>query len=111
MVNSSQLDSVFHALADSTRRSILEQLTDGTSKVADLAKPHSMSAPAISKHLRVLEDAGLIEREKRGREHHIQADPAPLEEVRDWISVYADHWHQRFDALDEFLAKQSKKKS
>lgn len=109
MVNSGQLDTVFHALADPTRRKILEQLTDGTSKVADLAEPHAMSAPAISKHLRVLEDAGLIEREKRGREHLIQADPAPLEEVRDWISVHADHWHQRFDALDEFLAKSQKK--
>lgn len=102
-----ELDKVFGALADSTRRGILAQLSHGESRVSALAEPYGMSQPAISKHLRVLEQAGLIRRTRRGREHHIRVDPRPIEEARGWIATYAKFWHQQFDAVDEYLKKQS----
>lgn len=99
------LDATFSALADPTRRGILEQLARGQTRVTDLAKPYAMSLPAISKHLRVLEKAGLIRRNRVGREHRIRVDPKPIQAARDWIQFYATHWQQQFDALDAFLAE------
>ena len=100
---SSPLDATFAALADPTRRGILEQLSRGQTKVTDLAKPYDMSLPAVSKHLKILERAGLIRRSRVGREHRIRVDPTPIEKARDWISEYAEIWQQQFDALDAYL--------
>ncbi|MEM7053700.1 MAG: metalloregulator ArsR/SmtB family transcription factor [Pseudomonadota bacterium] len=88
----SDLDGVFRALSDATRRGILAQLSLGETTVAKLAAPYAMSQPAISKHLRVLERAGLIRRTRRGREHHIQINPRPIEEANGWIAYYANVW-------------------
>ena len=106
-MHSSDLDKVFGALADPTRRGILAQLSGGESRVSALAEPYGISQPAISKHLRVLERAGLIRRTRRGREHHIRVDPRPIEEARGWIAFYAEHWQRQFDAVDEYLKKHS----
>lgn len=103
------LDLVFSALSDPTRRGMLERLADGETNVRTLAEPCEMSQPAVSKHLRVLERAGLIRRSKRGREHHIRVDPRPIEEAATWIGHYARLWHQQFDAVEEYLSAHIKK--
>lgn len=103
VMRSSQLDLVFSALADPTRRGILERLADGQTNVGTLAEPHSMSQPAVSKHLRVLERAGLIRRTRQGREHRIRVDPRPIEAASTWIGRYAWFWKQQFDAVDAYL--------
>jgi DNA-binding transcriptional ArsR family regulator len=104
MVNrSDSLDIVFSALADPTRRRILEGLTDGQAHVGRVAKPFRVSAPAISRHLRVLERAGLIRRTKRGRLHEIELRAAPLQNARDWLETYRRHWESRLDALAKYL--------
>jgi len=104
MVKRSSLDQTFHALADPTRRGILEQLSRGSARVTDLARPYRMSLPAVSKHLALLEEAGLVVRTRVGREHVIRPNPEPIGEVKDWIELYATVWQQQFDALDAFLA-------
>ena len=106
VMNDAQLDRVFGALADATRRGMLAQLSNGETNITTLAAPYAISQPAISKHVRVLEQAGLIERTRRGREYIIRANPAPAEQARDWISYYAQFWQQQFDAVEEYL-KQS----
>ena len=103
---SNDLDSVFSALSDATRRGILAQLSLGETTVSKLAEPYAMSQPAISKHLRVLERAGLIRRTRRGREHHIQINPRPIEEANGWIAYYANVWQRQFDAVGEYLQQQ-----
>lgn len=102
-----QLDRVFGALSDPTRRGMLERLAAGETRVSTLGEPYAMSQPAISKHLRVLEKAGLIQRTRRGREHHIRVDPGPIEEAQTWIGHYARHWKQQFDAVDAYLKAQA----
>lgn len=105
------LDATFGALSDPTRRGILERLSSGQTNVAELARPYDMTAPAISRHLRVLERAGLIVRAKHGREHRIRVDPKPIRQARDWIAMHIDFWTHQFDALDDYLkqAQQSAK--
>lgn len=100
-----QLDSVFSALADPTRRAILARLTEGDANVAQLAAPFSMSQPAISRHLKVLEHAGLISRHRRAtaRLSHLEADP--LREATDWLAKYQAYWDETYERLDELLAK------
>jgi DNA-binding transcriptional ArsR family regulator len=107
MVNRSlNLDRVFHALADSTRRGILAQLArKGQSSVGELAEPHDMSAPAISKHLRVLEEAGLIEREIDGRVHRLSLGSTPLDEATRWIEQTRTFWESQFDSLARHLQR------
>ena len=97
------LSSTFAALADPTRRAILARLTQGETSVKDLAAPFDMSQPAISKHLRVLEKAGLIEqgRQAQWRPRRLQA--GPLREVADWVSQYRRHWEESFERLDTYL--------
>ena len=111
MVNESALDATFGALSDPTRRGILAQLAAGQERVTDLARPYQMSLPAVSKHLRILENAGLITRTRVGREHHIHIDPKPIQEAMDWISIYAEAWAHQFDALDAYLQKVQKEES
>lgn len=102
-MNQHDLDLVFSALADGTRRGILAQLASGETTVSTLAAPHAMSQPAISKHLRVLEKAGLIRREKRGRQNIVSVTPAPAEAAVDWVAHYARFWNAQFDAVEDYL--------
>ena len=99
-----QLSAVFGALADPTRRAILSRLSEGDAKVADLAAPFAMSQPAVSKHLKVLEHAGLItrERDRTARLSHLRAEP--LKEATVWLAAYQEHWDERFEQLDSLLA-------
>ena len=99
-----QLDAVFGALADPTRRSILQRLTQGEATVAELAAPFNVSQPAISKHLKVLERAGLISRKRRAtaRLSHLRAEP--LRQATVWLAGYRDYWEQSFERLEELLA-------
>jgi DNA-binding transcriptional ArsR family regulator len=97
------LDSVFAALADPTRRRILQGLMSGHAHVGRVARPFRVSAPAISRHLRVLERAGLIRRTKRGRLHHIELSAEPLRRAKDWLEIYRQHWESSLDALAHYL--------
>lgn len=105
MVNYSPqlLDRTFAALADPTRRRILEELAGGIRCVTDLAKPHRMSLPAVSKHLKVLEVAGLVSRQKEGRVHSLKLEAAPMQQAQQWIEEYRRFWEESFDRLDDYL--------
>ena len=100
---SSQLDAVFQALSDPTRRAILEQLADGESSVGALAEPFDISRPAISKHLRVLERAGLVSRLRDGRISRCELDAAPMREASAWVDRYRQFWEGRLDRLAGYL--------
>jgi DNA-binding transcriptional ArsR family regulator len=102
---SNRLDRTFAALADPTRRSILASLAEGERCVTDLAKPHRMSLPAISKHLRVLENAGLVSRQRRGRVHQLALEAKPMAEAQQWIAEYRKFWEASLDRLDTYLKK------
>ena len=97
------LDLIFSALSDPTRRAILERLARGEASVTELAEPHDMSLPAVSKHLRVLEGAGLIAREKQGRVHRLQLESKPMKDALDWIEQYRKFWEEKFSALEKQL--------
>lgn len=103
MNRTAALDRTFAALADPTRRAILARLALGEASVGALAAPFRMSLPAVSKHLKVLEGAGLLLREKRGREHRCRLDPAPLHQGRAWLDEVRQFWEARLDALADFL--------
>lgn len=102
----SKLDLAFAALADPTRRRIVARLTRGELRVTDLAQPFAMSLNAVSKHVKVLEGAGLVRRRREGREHYLRLRAAPLREVARWTSQYERFWNQRLDALGAFLDQQ-----
>ncbi|TGM98330.1 ArsR/SmtB family transcription factor [Leptospira yasudae] len=97
------LDSTFAALADSTRRAILMRLAKGELTVMDLAKPFKMSQPAISRHLKVLEEAGLISTTIRAQERPRRLETAPLKKATDWIEKYRQMWEERYQVLDGLL--------
>lgn len=101
--SSRALDYTFAALADPTRRRILEHLARGEHCVTDLARPHRMSLPAVSKHLRVLETAGLVRRQRDGRVHRLKLETKPLQQALAWIEEYRRFWETSFDRLDEYL--------
>lgn len=101
----SRLDATFSALSDATRRQMLTTLMRGEMTVSDLAAPHRMSLPAVMKHLRVLERAGLVEQRKLGRERHCRLTAGALKPASDWIAQYHQFWERQFDALDRFLAE------
>lgn len=105
MVNDSpeQLNTVFFALADPTRRAILARLAQGEASGTELAQPFSISVPAISKHLRVLEHAELILHRKEGRTHLFRLAARPLREAATWLEHYRQFWETQFDALDIYL--------
>jgi DNA-binding transcriptional ArsR family regulator len=105
MVKYPKLDDVFSALSDPTRRAILERLAVGEASVTELAEPFAeqMSLPAISRHLRVLESAGLIGRAKEGRVHRLRLRPAPLKDAADWLAYYRRFWGDQFDSLEQYL--------
>lgn len=102
-MNEKQLNVTFAALADPTRRAIMARLTEGDLDVGDIAKPLAMSLPAVSKHLKVLENAGLIERGKRAQWRPCRLSPEPLKEANDWILQYKRFWEASFDRLDAYL--------
>ena len=101
------LDATFAALADPTRRRILESLSRQQMRVTDLAEPFAMSLPAVSKHLRVLEDAGLLKRHRLGREHLIELEAAPMRKAQDWIAQYRKFWEGSLNALAEYLESEN----
>jgi DNA-binding transcriptional ArsR family regulator len=98
--SSTALDAVFHALADPTRRAMLRSLATGQRTIGELAAPFSMSFAAASKHVRVLEHAGLVHRTVMGRSHVCRIEPAPLAAANEWLRFYETFWTERFDALD-----------
>lgn len=104
-LNPTLLNLVFAALSDPSRRSIVEQLRGGEATVSDLAAPLDMSLPAVSKHLRVLENAGLLQRRISGRTHYLKVNPSPLTEVSRWIERHRLWWEGSFDRLEQYLAE------
>ncbi|WP_108179205.1 ArsR/SmtB family transcription factor [Phreatobacter oligotrophus] len=104
--NPADLDAVFHALGDRTRRAMLRQLADGACRVGDLAAPCAMSLAAASKHIRVLEAAGLVAREIRGRTHLCRLAPGPLASAHAWIGFYERLWIGRLGILEDLLRQE-----
>jgi len=100
------LDRVFAALSDPTRRHVLETLGQGNLAVSELAQPHGMSLPGFMKHLRVLEDAGLIERNKEGRVVSCELSAAPMQQAAAWMSRYEKFWTEKLDSLARYLYQQ-----
>lgn len=103
--NIDQLSLTFGALADPTRRAILSKLSKGEASVTELAEPFAISMPAITKHLKVLEKAGLITRGRDAQWRPCQLKVGPLKEANNWIDQYRKFWEERFDRLDEYLKK------
>ena len=103
------LNTTFAALADPTRRAILARLMKGEASVTELAEPFAMSMPAISKHLKVLERAGLIERGRNAQWRPCRLEAGPLKEVADWVEPYRNRWEESFQRLDEILVELQKK--
>jgi DNA-binding transcriptional ArsR family regulator len=99
------LDATFAALADPTRRAILARLALGDTSVTELAEPFKMSMPAISKHLKVLEKAGLIDRGREAQTRPARLNPVALKSAADWINEYRRHWEESFDRLDAYLQR------
>lgn len=102
---SNLLDKTFGALADPTRRRILAQLSEGEICVTDLARPHAMSLAAVSKHVVVLEKAGLVKRRKDGRVHSLALDAKPMEEAQAWLDRYRQFWTANLDGFEKYLEK------
>jgi DNA-binding transcriptional ArsR family regulator len=102
-MESDPLSAIFAALADPTRRAILARLAQGETSVTELAQPFDMTLPAISKHLKVLEKAGLIERGREAQWRPCRLQAEPLRQASDWIGQYRQHWEERFDRLDHYL--------
>ena len=97
------LDDTLIALADDTRRSILQRLSGGQARVTDVAEPFEISLNSVSKHIRILERAGLVRREVSGRDHYLSLDPKPLNELTEWLVKSRDFWAARVDALESAL--------
>jgi DNA-binding transcriptional ArsR family regulator len=102
-LNADHIDTVFHALSDATRRQMLRQLADGERTVGQLAEPYAMSLAAASKHIKVLEGAGLVRRKIEGRTHLCRLDPGPLATAHQWFAFYERFWTGRLDALERLL--------
>ena len=105
MIAADTLSTTFATLADPTRRAILARLSAGEATVNELAEPFDLSLPAISKHLKVLERAGLIARTREAQWRPCKLEAGPLKDASDWLETYRKHWEQRFDRLDAYLQK------
>ncbi len=106
MVKYKQLDNTFHALADSTRRHIIGMLVEQKEhRIKELVEPFDMSFVAVSKHIKVLEKAGLVKRTRRGREHYVELNTLPLKQAQDCIQFYQNFWLERFAKLEKLLTK------
>ncbi len=108
MVESAGMDEVFHALANGPRRAMLGRLAEREHTVGELAAPFAMSVAAVSKHLKVLEGAGLVARTPRGRQTVCRLRPEPLAEVREWVATYERFWGARLDRLEQVLAEEER---
>mgnify|MGYP001291977984 CR=1 FL=1 len=108
MMSADQLDRTFAALSDPTRRAILERLARGEATVTELAEPFAMSLPAVSKHLKVLERAGLIARGREAQWRPCRLDAGPLASAADWLEQYRQFWEGSFERLDEYLQELQK---
>ena len=106
-----ELDTVFHALGDATRRRMLSELADGERTVSQLAEPFDMSLAAASKHIKVLENAGLLRREVRGRTHVCRLEPGPLASAYEWLAFYERFWTSRLDILERLLREDDARKA
>lgn len=109
--DSLQLDTVFHALGDATRRGMLASLALGEKSVGELAEPFAMSFAGASKHVKVLEDAGLIRREVRGRTHICRLEAGPMASATEWLRYYERFWTGRLDALEQLLREDDARKA
>lgn len=98
-----QLDRVFRALGDKTRRQLLSMLARGSAKVTELARPFDMSLPAVGKHLRVLENAGLVRRTINGRVHQCSLEATPLKSAEEWLADYEQFWNETLTAMADYL--------
>jgi DNA-binding transcriptional ArsR family regulator len=103
-----RLDAVFAALADPTRRAIIERLSRSEARVTEIAEPFPMSLNAVSKHIRVLEASGVVERRREGRDHILSINPRSLDEIDDWIERTRRYWEERLDAMEGLLHKLKK---
>ena len=101
--NNKALDATFGALSDPTRRAILARLAKGEAQVSELAEPFGISLPAVSKHLRVLENAKLITRKVDGRIHRLNINPKPLQSAQSWIEFYEQFWKEQLSSLEDYL--------
>jgi DNA-binding transcriptional ArsR family regulator len=106
-----ELNSIFHALGDATRRRMLRELASGERTVSQLAEPFAISLAAASKHIKALENAGLIRREVRGRTHLCRLDPGPLASAHQWLSFYQRFWTERLDGLERLLRSDDERQS
>jgi DNA-binding transcriptional ArsR family regulator len=97
------LSATLHAISDPTRRAIVDRLARGPARITDVAQPFAMSLAAVSKHVKVLESAGLVRRTRQGREHTLELEAAPLREVVSWASRYEQYWTERLDRLEAFF--------
>ena len=107
-MQSDQLTLTFSALADPTRRAILQRLSQGEASVSELTEPFDISMPAISRHLKVLEQAGLVARSRNAQWRPVQLKAAPLAEVAGWVERYRQHWQSEFDRMDAYLSQLQK---
>jgi DNA-binding transcriptional ArsR family regulator len=103
-----RLDAVFAALADPTRRAIIERLSRGEARVTEVAEPFHMSLNAVSKHIRVLEASGVVERHRKGRDHILSINTGSLDEVDDWIERTRCYWEEGLDAMERLLRELNK---
>lgn len=101
------LNNIFSALSDSTRRAIISKLAEGEVSIMEIASPFDMSLPAVSKHIRVLEQAGLVLRRKQGRVHYCRLNAEPLQEAAKWLVFYQQFWDAKLDSLANFLEDDS----
>lgn len=106
---SQQLDRMFSALADPTRRAILSRLSEGEASVSELAAPFDMTMPAVSKHLKVLEEAGLVSRSRDRQRRPARLEAAPLHQVAEWTDRYRVFWEESYDRLDQYLERLQEK--
>ncbi|MET2825590.1 ArsR/SmtB family transcription factor [Mesorhizobium shangrilense] len=103
-----RLDAVFAALADPTRRAIIERLSQGEARVTEIAEPFDMSLNAVSKHIRVLEASGVVERHRKGRDHILSINARSLDEVDGWIERTRRYWEERLDGMERLLQELNK---
>jgi DNA-binding transcriptional ArsR family regulator len=105
------LDSTLVALSDATRRSIVERLRRGPASVSEIAAPFAVSLNAVSKHIKVLEHAGLVRRTRRGRRHELRLEAAPIRELADWAQTYAQFWSRQLDRLEQAIRTRRRSES
>ena len=108
---SSQLDELFGAIADPTRRAILDRLASGEARVTEIAADFPISLNSVSKHLRMLERAGLVVRRVRGRDHHLSLNAEPLNAAAEWIEHHRQFWEQSLAGLEQFVTRKPRKKT